>query len=71
MICCACAAAGNPQRSTIFFPTAVRGASSDTADESFLKSDGTTPDVEKLKSVIAMCPAIDDMKDWARQGMLT
>eukprot|EP01084_Bolivina_argentea_P031267 57871_1 len=67
LICCACAAAGNPARSTIFFPEAVRGASSDTADQSFIKAD-KSPDVEKLKQVIALCPAIDSMKGWAREG---
>jgi len=67
LICCACAAAANPQRSLIFFPEAVRGASSDTADESFLTADGK-PDVEKLQKVIGLCPAIDNMKGWARQG---
>ena len=70
LICCACAAAGNPQRASIFFPEQVRGATDETANESFMQSDGTTPDVEKLKKVINLCPAIDDMKGWARQGTL-
>eukprot|EP01084_Bolivina_argentea_P092270 166024_1 len=68
LICFACAAANNPQRSTIFFPTNVRGTTADTANVSFLKADGTTPDVEKLKNVIIKCPSIEEMKKWARSG---
>jgi len=68
LLTCACAAAGNPQRSSIFFPEQVRGATDDTANESFMKNDGKTPDTQKLMSVIQLCPAVKDMKDWARQG---
>ena len=68
LICFACAAANNKSRSEIFFPISVRGTSSDTSNESFLKSDGKTPDVEKLKRVINLCPSINEMKKWARCG---
>lgn len=78
-----CYSACNAGRISFFFPSGVRGLDEETAAESFLLGDVSAfdaakfalnedgqpkPDIQKLKMVMDLCPAINELKEYAYEG---